>query len=119
MMVSIMSFFSFPSISRVFLMWISLLVASEEEVDAAVARTSSELRSIDAVNQTRGGLHTALMVLIDYKGFRIQAYADMGIDSKVIYFSKTTYETKDLNNALLINCQDRTCMGFEYKAHSC
>lgn len=59
-------------------------VASEEEVDAAVARTSSELRSIDAVNQTRGGLHTALMVLIDYKGFRIQAYADMGIDSKTV-----------------------------------
>ncbi|KAJ3332136.1 hypothetical protein HDU76_001170 [Blyttiomyces sp. JEL0837] len=59
-------------------------VATAEEVDAALCRTSSELRSINAFNGIASGLGTALMSLIDYKGFRVVAYADMGIDQTTI-----------------------------------
>ncbi|KAI9353876.1 hypothetical protein BDR26DRAFT_929090 [Obelidium mucronatum] len=61
-------------------------VAKPDEVDAAISRTSSELRCIDAFNRAAHDagvdINTALMVLIDYKGFRVVAYADMGIDEK-------------------------------------
>ncbi|KAJ3122614.1 hypothetical protein HK100_011903 [Physocladia obscura] len=64
----------------------SSTVASPEEVDAAISRTSAELRSIDSFNRAAhdAGVdgNTALMVLIDYKGFRVVAYADMGIDER-------------------------------------
>ncbi|KAJ3409346.1 hypothetical protein HDV05_004470, partial [Chytridiales sp. JEL 0842] len=56
-------------------------VASPDEITVAHSRTSSELRSINSLNQTRSPLQTALMCLFDYKGFRVVAYADMGIDS--------------------------------------
>ncbi|KAJ3097235.1 hypothetical protein HDU97_005059 [Phlyctochytrium planicorne] len=56
--------------------------STPEQIDAAMAKSAGELRSIDALNRTRCGLQTALMVLVDYKGFRIVAYADMGIDEK-------------------------------------
>ncbi|KAJ3019310.1 UNVERIFIED_CONTAM: hypothetical protein HDU68_010726 [Siphonaria sp. JEL0065] len=61
-------------------------VATCEEVNAARSRTSSELRCIDVFNRAAHDagvdINTALMVLIDYKGFRVVAYADMGIDEK-------------------------------------
>ncbi|KAJ3198191.1 hypothetical protein HDU82_001276 [Entophlyctis luteolus] len=61
--------------------------ATADEVDAAMSRTSSELRSIDCVNRAvhdaGSDVNTTLMVLIDYKGFRVVAYADMGIDERV------------------------------------
>ncbi|KAI9362060.1 hypothetical protein DFJ73DRAFT_756904 [Zopfochytrium polystomum] len=57
-------------------------IATPEEAVIASARSASELRSIDAFNQKNSAFQTALMVLIDYKGFRIVAYADMGIDVK-------------------------------------
>ncbi|KAI8614375.1 translation initiation factor eIF3 subunit 135-domain-containing protein [Chytriomyces sp. MP71] len=63
-------------------------VATPDEVDAATSRTSSELRSIDVFNRAAYDaavdVNTALMVLIDYKGFRVVAYADMGIDERTI-----------------------------------
>ncbi|KAJ3192337.1 hypothetical protein HK101_006708, partial [Irineochytrium annulatum] len=58
------------------------LGSTSDEVEFANAKAASELRSIDALNRTGSGLQTALMVLIDYKGFRVVAYADMGIDEK-------------------------------------
>ncbi|KAJ3218376.1 hypothetical protein HDU67_005925 [Dinochytrium kinnereticum] len=56
--------------------------SNPEQVEFATAKSSSELRSIDALNRTQSGLQSALMVLVDYKGFRIVAYADMGIDER-------------------------------------
>ncbi|KAJ3063161.1 hypothetical protein HDU99_004968, partial [Rhizoclosmatium hyalinum] len=60
--------------------------ATQEEVEVAMCRTSSELRCIDAFNRAAHDagvdINTALMVLIDYKGFRVVAYADMGIDER-------------------------------------
>ncbi|KAJ1566252.1 hypothetical protein HK405_010551, partial [Cladochytrium tenue] len=55
---------------------------SGEATRIASARAASELLAIDAVNQTRCGLATALMALVDYKGFRVVAFADMGIEVK-------------------------------------
>ena len=46
-------------------------------------KTSHELRSINAVNHSDSGLHTALMSLVDYKGFRLVAYALMPLDEYV------------------------------------
>ncbi|KAJ3075860.1 hypothetical protein HDU98_006631 [Podochytrium sp. JEL0797] len=63
-------------------------VASPDEVDAAMSRTSSELRCIDVFNRAAHDagvdINTALMILIDYKGFRVVAYADMGIDERTV-----------------------------------
>ncbi|KAJ3051217.1 hypothetical protein HK097_007820 [Rhizophlyctis rosea] len=52
-------------------------------VEEVLARTSAELRAINATTLasfSNGGphLHTPLMALIDYKGFRVVAYADCG-----------------------------------------
>ncbi|KAI9205234.1 clustered mitochondria-domain-containing protein [Polychytrium aggregatum] len=57
--------------------------ASPEEIDEALCRTSAELRGINAVNQSRARISTALMTIVDYKGFRIVAFADMGLDERV------------------------------------
>ncbi|KAJ3236306.1 hypothetical protein HDU81_010895 [Chytriomyces hyalinus] len=61
-------------------------VAQSEDVESAISRTSSELRSIDVFNRAAHdagvSMNTALMALIDYKGFRVVAYADMGIDER-------------------------------------
>ncbi|KAI8825463.1 translation initiation factor eIF3 subunit 135-domain-containing protein [Chytriomyces cf. hyalinus JEL632] len=61
-------------------------VAQSEDVESAISRTSSELRSIDVFNRAAHDagvtMNTALMALIDYKGFRVVAYADMGIDER-------------------------------------
>ncbi|ORY42164.1 hypothetical protein BCR33DRAFT_718365 [Rhizoclosmatium globosum] len=69
-------------------------VATQEEVEVAMCRTSSELRCIDAFNRAAHDagvdINTALMVLIDYKGFRVVAYADMGIDER----TTPTYDLK-------------------------
>ncbi|KAJ3288645.1 hypothetical protein HK104_008043 [Borealophlyctis nickersoniae] len=59
-------------------------------IQDALSRTSAELCAIDATTRASfchlgtGGphLHTALMALIDYKGFRVVAYADTGLDGK-------------------------------------
>jgi hypothetical protein len=46
-------------------------------------RAGNELRAIRAINQWRTGIHTALMTLIDYKGFRLIAYATMPLEHQV------------------------------------
>ncbi|KAJ1345340.1 hypothetical protein BSLG_000853 [Batrachochytrium salamandrivorans] len=61
-------------------------VCSPEEVHMALSRSSRELKGIDAALQAScragdGGLpvlRTILMALVDYKGFRIIAHADIG-----------------------------------------
>ncbi|KAI8816801.1 translation initiation factor eIF3 subunit 135-domain-containing protein [Fimicolochytrium jonesii] len=58
--------------------------ATPEQVQLIHRQTSSELVAIDALTRASFAshstphLHTVLMVLIDYKGFRVVAYADMG-----------------------------------------
>ncbi|KAI9102062.1 translation initiation factor eIF3 subunit 135-domain-containing protein [Phlyctochytrium arcticum] len=68
--------------------------STSTQIMDALSRTSSELRAINATNrasflntsaQEPGHLHTVLMVLIDYKGFRIVAYADMGLYGQALH----------------------------------
>ncbi|KAI9014870.1 translation initiation factor eIF3 subunit 135-domain-containing protein [Gaertneriomyces semiglobifer] len=68
------------------------LEATPSEIEDAMARTSGELRAIDATTRASFSsiathlphLHTALMVLVDYKGFRVVAYADMSSEKKML-----------------------------------
>ncbi len=54
------------------------------EAEVAHARTSAELRAVDAVAKASINapnpadiLHTIFMALVDYKGFRVIAHADI------------------------------------------
>jgi hypothetical protein len=59
--------------------------SSPEDIEAALERSSSELRSINAVVKALGsrfqerqtGFFTPLMTIVDYKGFRMVCYAEM------------------------------------------
>lgn len=53
------------------------LVQSQEK------KATHEIKSINAINQTALGLCTALMCVLDYKGFRMVAYASMPLDEQV------------------------------------
>ncbi|TPX48024.1 hypothetical protein SeMB42_g02028 [Synchytrium endobioticum] len=53
----------------------------EDEILLAHKRASQELLGLDAINRTSDGLFgTPLMCLIDYKGFRIVAFASMPLE---------------------------------------
>ncbi|TPX68750.1 hypothetical protein SpCBS45565_g02959 [Spizellomyces sp. 'palustris'] len=65
--------------------------ATPSQVEDALSRSSSELRAINASarasfmnSASPSHLHTVLMVLIDYKGFRVVAYADMGLQGRAL-----------------------------------
>ena len=60
--------------------------ATQQEIDYCMAKTSAELRSVNAVlealndrslESTPSNTYTLLMAIIDYKGFRIIAHADI------------------------------------------
>lgn len=64
--------------------------ANYEEEDANAIeefekKTSNELKVIRAVRQAACEVNTALMCLIDYKGFRLVAYAAMPLEATVGY----------------------------------
>ncbi|KAJ3010407.1 hypothetical protein HKX48_007407, partial [Thoreauomyces humboldtii] len=58
--------------------------ATLDQLETVQRQTSSELLAINALTRasftghSTPHLHTVLMVLVDYKGFRVVAYADMG-----------------------------------------
>jgi len=54
-----------------------------EMIDMLCRKTNHELKAINAINATSSDIHTTLMTLIDYKGFRLVAYAVMPLDEKV------------------------------------
>ena len=45
-------------------------------------KAGNEMKAIRVMNQMNMGLHTALMSVVDYKGFRLVAYANMPLDEK-------------------------------------
>jgi hypothetical protein len=61
-------------------------VATAKEVEQAIIKTSMELRAINATvkaftaktNDLQIPFYTLLMTLVDYKGFRVVAHADIG-----------------------------------------
>ncbi|KAI9139390.1 clustered mitochondria-domain-containing protein [Paraphysoderma sedebokerense] len=56
---------------------------SLEQIESSFRKTSLELLGINSVNKhQQSDLHTALMCLIDYKGFRLVAYAVMPLEDK-------------------------------------
>ncbi|KAJ3105540.1 hypothetical protein HDU96_008550 [Phlyctochytrium bullatum] len=58
-------------------------VSTSDDVAIKNALSSSEIKCIDAFNKARTGLRTALMVTVDYRGFRIIACPHAGIGDKV------------------------------------
>ena len=55
-----------------------------EAVWSQEKKTTHEIRSINAINSAGSGIHTALMCVLDYKGFRMVAYASMPLDEQVL-----------------------------------
>ncbi|KAJ3327351.1 hypothetical protein HDU93_002021, partial [Gonapodya sp. JEL0774] len=51
---------------------------------AAHAKSNSELRALNALNGANLGLNTALLAAVEYKGFRVVAYAIMPLEDKTL-----------------------------------
>ncbi|KXS11135.1 hypothetical protein M427DRAFT_36322 [Gonapodya prolifera JEL478] len=58
----------------------------------AHAKSNSEIRAVHAINGTGVRLHTALMAVVEYKGFRVVAYAIMPLDEKSSLGFGNSYE---------------------------
>ncbi|KAJ3091624.1 hypothetical protein HK102_014054, partial [Quaeritorhiza haematococci] len=76
--------------------------STQDDIDNAHCRTSQELQAIDMVNTCGANLHTALMCLVDYKGFRVICYADMALEDDaprgIGSESGAAYLVQDLQN---------------------
>lgn len=88
-----------------------------ESIEAQVAKTSHELKAINAINQTEVDLHTTLMCLIDYKGFRMVAYAAMPLrEQETVVLDLTSEEPRIDDGAV-----ERLCLAgskLRLKEHS-
>jgi hypothetical protein len=66
-------------------------VASPEEIQEAISKTSAELRALNATIKAVASnpndvkcFFTILMALIDYKGFRMVVHADLTISTQIV-----------------------------------
>ncbi len=90
--------------------------ASPAQIQEALQKTSAELRAVNATIKAVASnpvdfkpFYTILMALVDYKGFRVVAHADLSSHTKMI-------PIHDLNPKRL-NIDERTCSETQNIAH--
>ena len=63
-------------------------VSDEEKIEARRKKVGHELKSSNAISLVEQRVHSALMALVDYKGFRVVVYAAMPFEDEVSTPSK-------------------------------
>ncbi|KNE63740.1 hypothetical protein AMAG_08823 [Allomyces macrogynus ATCC 38327] len=86
--------------------------------EAAIRKAAHELLSINAINHVDSDLHTPLMCILDYKGFRLVCYALMPLDNQSTLVLDLANDIKSLVDVTALEKLSESCAPLNLKEHA-